>query len=98
VFATDQPLALDPSRVVWREVGDEVIILDLPTATYLNLNGSARALWRCLDAGATPAQLAAELVARYAIAGDRAAKDVDTFLQALSERSLLASQDATLQR
>ena len=91
MFATDQILTLDSNRAVWREVGNEVIVLDVPTATYLNLNGSARVLWKRLDAGATAVELAAELVAAYAIDEERAATDVEGFLEALQERSLLSN-------
>ena len=90
VTGPDQALALDAERAVWREIGDEVIILDVPTATYLNLNGSARLLWKRLDSGATPVDLAAELVTIYGIPEGQAAHDVESFLEALQNRSLLA--------
>ncbi len=88
-IAPDQVLTIDTDRAVWREIGDEVVILDVPTTTYLNLNKSARALWKRLDGGASPAELAAELVATYGIPQDQAAADVRGFLDALQERSLL---------
>ncbi len=91
MFAPDQVLTFDANRAVWREVGNEVIILDVPTATYLNLNGSARVLWKRLDAGATSVELAAELVSSYGITDERAATDVDGFLEALREHSLLSN-------
>ena len=91
MFEPDQALTLDGERAVWREIGEEVIILDVPTATYLNLNGSARALWKRLDAGATPVELADELVAKFGIPQEQAAHDVEGFLEALQEWSLLSS-------
>ena len=90
VFAPEQPMSLDSNRAVWREIGDEVVILDVPTATYLNLNGSGRALWKRLDVGTTPSELVAELVATYAIPVEQAATDVAAFLGELSKRSLLS--------
>jgi len=88
-FAPQQPLKLDDDRAVWREVGDEVVVLDVQTATYLSLNGSAGVLWKKLDGGATPTELVAELVAAYAVPEARASKDVEDFLRALRDRSLL---------
>jgi hypothetical protein len=88
-FAPEKPLKLDDDRAVWREVGDEVVVLDVQTATYLSLNGSAGVLWKKLDGGATPTELVAELVAAYAVPEARAAKDVGDFLRALRDRSLL---------
>ena len=90
VIAPDQILKVDTDRAVWREIGDEVVILDVPTTTYMNLNKSARALWKRLDGGATPLELTAELVATYGIPEDQAASDVRSFLDALEERSLLS--------
>ena len=55
-FATSERLALDSERAVWRQVGDEIVILDVPTATYLTLNSSAVTLWKNLEEGATPAE------------------------------------------
>jgi hypothetical protein len=88
-FAPDERIALDAERAVWRQVGDEVVILDVPTATYLTLNSSAVVLWDQLAEGATPTELAAKLMATYDITDDRAAKDVQHFLEALQERGLI---------
>lgn len=82
-------IALDLDAVVWREVDDEVIILELATAVYLTLNGSARLLWLRLDQGATEDELAEVLAETYDIAIEQAAVDTRAFLDALRERSLL---------
>lgn len=89
----NQFATIDAERAVWREIGEEVVILDVPTSTYLNLNGSARLLWKRLSGGATPAELTAELVATYGIPEVQAAKDVQSFLDALRERLLLSFTD-----
>ena len=59
MFEPHKRLKLDGDRAVWREVGEEVVVLDVETATYLSLNGSGGALWKRLDAGATPDELVA---------------------------------------
>jgi hypothetical protein len=89
VFEPQQRLKLDSDRAVWREVGEEVVVLDVETATYLSLNGSGGALWKRLDAGATPNELVADLVSAYGVPEARASKDVEDFLQVLRDRSLL---------
>lgn len=88
-FALHQRLSLDTERAVWRQVGDEIVILDIPTGTYLTLNSSAVALWKLLEEAASPAELGAELVATYGISEARAAEDVQRFLGAVQERSLI---------
>lgn len=88
-FSPDKRLCLDAERAVWRQVGDEIVILDVPTATYLTLNSSAVTLWKHLEKGASPEELAAQLVATYGISDVKAARDVQCFLTALQERSLV---------
>jgi ribosomal protein S16 len=89
MFEPHKRLKLDGDRAVWREVGEEVVVLDVETATYLSLNGSGGALWKRLDAGATLSELVAELVSAYGVPEAQASKDVEDFLSALRERSLL---------
>jgi Coenzyme PQQ synthesis protein D (PqqD) len=88
-FSLDERFSLDSERAVWREVGEEIVILDVPTATYLTLNSSAVTLWKHLEDGASPAELAAALVTTYEIGEEKAAMDVQRFLGALKERSLI---------
>ena len=96
MFAPDEVITLDADRAVWREVGDEVIILDVLTATYLNLNGSARLLWKRLNEGTTAPELVAELVSTYGISEERASTDVGDFLEALQDRSLISEMGSLL--
>lgn len=86
-------ISLDADAVVWREVGDEIVVLEIATAVYLTLNGTARPLWLLLADGTTRDDLAAALVAEYGIAFDRAAADVDDLLRALAARSLLRASE-----
>jgi hypothetical protein len=92
MFALDRGLTLDASRAIWREIGDEIVLLDAATATYLSLNFSAVTLWKRLGTGATPGELAAELVSAYDVSPAQAEGDVQSFLASLSDRSLLSSR------
>jgi hypothetical protein len=87
--ASDQKLGLRIDDVAWREVGDEVVILEVATTTYLTLNGSARVLWKRLVDGVTRWELTEALVQRYGITTERADRDVEAFLGVLEQRSLL---------
>lgn len=75
--------------VVWREVGDELVVLELSSSTYLNLNGAAKHLWLELAYGATVGELVDSLTERYGIASDQALADSETFLASLSDRDLI---------
>jgi hypothetical protein len=75
--------------VEWREVEGEVVAVDLRTSEYLAINRTGAALWRELAAGATPAELARRLVARFDVEPSAAGRDVADFLAFLEQRGLL---------
>jgi len=86
-------LRLRVDEVAWRDVGDELIVLELATSTYLTLNGSAKQLWIGLAAGTTMDELVDTLVTMYGISVDQAFADTDQFLSALIERKLIEPVD-----
>ncbi|MGF7238833.1 MAG: PqqD family protein [Frankia sp.] len=77
------------SDVTWREIGDEIVLLDLARSLYFGLNATAVTLWRRLANGATVGELAAALTADTGISMERAATDVADFLDALRLQGLL---------
>jgi len=89
----DQGLQLKVDDMVWRTVGDELVVLELPTSTYLTLNASARYLWDELVAGASASSLVEALCTRYGIPQDRARADVESFLATLFDRKLVVSDE-----
>lgn len=82
-------LRLRADDVEWREIDDEIVLLDGRQATYLSTNGSGTLLWRALAAGATREQLVTTLVDAYGIDERRATADADDFVAALSSQGLL---------
>lgn len=75
--------------VVWREVGEDLVVLELSTSTYLTLNGSARQLWIGLAEGGTVNVLVDRLTSLYGISEEQATSDTEAFLAALADRKLL---------
>ncbi len=88
----DRPkLRLRDDAVSWAPTeGDSVVVLHLPTSLYLSLNPSASVLWHRLAEGATEEELQKALTERFGLQTDRAAVDVQAFLDALRSRGLLA--------
>jgi hypothetical protein len=80
---------LKADRIVWRQIGDEVVVLDLRSSRYLSANAAAGLLWHGLERGATRDELIAELVAEYDVAPATAGADVDEFLADCRSRDLL---------
>ena len=80
---------LKTDRIAWRQIGDEVVVLDLRSSRYLSANAAAGRLWHGLERGASRDELIADLVAEYHIAQETAAADVDEFLADCRARDLL---------
>jgi hypothetical protein len=90
-YPPDEKLQIDADAVVWRDVGDEVVVLELSTSTYLTLNGTAKQIWDSLASGATLSALADGLVDRYGITLEQAQVDAESFVSALADRGLLVN-------
>lgn len=88
----DARLHLRADDVSWREVGDEAVVLESATGTYLTLNATGKLLWQALEGGVTEREMAAMLVEQYGIGEDLAAKDVAAFLDRLRARRLVESE------
>lgn len=85
------PLCLRDQNLDWREIDDDIVVLDGQDAIYLAVRGSGPLLWRMLADSTTRERLVDALVETYDIGESRAADDVDEFIATLSERGLLAS-------
>ncbi|WP_416904080.1 PqqD family protein [Micromonospora echinospora] len=93
--ATRTPTRAAPSyrvahdRVVWREAGDETVVLDTAASVYFGLDRSGTVLWRRLAAGADLSDLAAALTAEAPVDPVRATADVAAFVDALRAHGLV---------
>lgn len=84
-------LRLREGDLDWREIDDEIVVLDGRDAVYLAVHGSGTLVWRLLREPTTKDALVEAVVAAYEIDHERASDDIDAFLATLSERELLAS-------
>lgn len=80
-------------RLTWRDVGGEIVALDLHSSTYFSANGSASVLLRVLAHGATSRELVLALLAEYDVPQEQAAQDVEAFLCSLEAHHLLERVD-----
>ena len=87
----EETLALDDDALMWREVENEVIVLDKRTWTYMGINGSGAVLWKALAEGASVAQLVEQLRAAYGIDEAAAVRDAGAFVEMLREHGLLVA-------
>jgi hypothetical protein len=84
-------LSLRANDLQWREIDDEIVVLDECEARYLAVQGAGAAMWRLLSESTTRDGLVRALVQTYQIDEARAAADTDAFLGQLVEQGLLAT-------
>jgi hypothetical protein len=83
-------LRLRTDDISWRKVGDSIVILDLASSAYLSVNGTGTLIWDRLTQGATMDQLIADVLAGFEVDEPQARKDIETFVESLRTRSLIA--------
>jgi len=84
-------LTLRADDLYWREIDDEIVVLEGRRSAYLSVNSSGALLWRMLARGATRDELIAALVTTYGIDAAGAAADADRFVEDMRAASLLAA-------
>ena len=78
-----------PDHVHYRDLHDEIVLLDSRSDAYLGLNPSAAIVWSTLAGGHSTGQAAAALVERFGISATVAERDVATLITDLERRGLL---------
>lgn len=76
-------------EVVRREVGDELILLDLDTEAYYGLNPTARSFVEGVVAGATPSEAAASIAAEHDELVEPVREDMMQLLKELLDAGLV---------
>ena len=84
-----QMLQLRSEGLEWRDVGGDVVVLDLDGGRYFAVNGSGAVLFSSLVDGATREQLSERLTEKFAIDRKVADGDVESFLATAREYRFL---------
>jgi hypothetical protein len=84
-------LTLRADDLHWREIDDEIVVLESRGSRYMAINSSGGLLWRMLARGATRDELITALVDHYGIDADGAAADADRFVDQMRAAALLAA-------
>lgn len=76
--------------VVAKEVGGEIVLLDLASGTYFGLNEVGGRIWQMIDGqSCTLAQIYAVIEAEYDAEAQQVRADVMTLLDELRQRQLI---------
>ncbi|HET9059905.1 MAG TPA: PqqD family protein [Acidimicrobiales bacterium] len=86
-------LKLRPDELVWRQVGDEVVLLDTASSQYISVNRSGAVMWPLLARGCEYSALVEALVAQFDISHDKADLDAGAFVRSLEDLHLLEGSE-----
>lgn len=86
-------LRLATTRLEFRDLDGEIIVLDLESDRYLSVNRTGARLWRALESGTTRAELVDGLVGAHGVERSTAERDVDAFLARARELGWIVESD-----
>jgi PqqD family protein of HPr-rel-A system len=75
--------------VVYAELDDEAVLLDVETGVYFGLNAIGTQIWNALQQGASPAEIVRQVLAEYEVEPPALQADVAEFLATLQARGLI---------
>jgi hypothetical protein len=78
-----------PKQVMARQVGDEVVILDLASGTYFGLDPVGARIWALMGEGRTLAEICATMLEEYEVEREQLEADVLRLAAELLERGLV---------
>jgi hypothetical protein len=82
-------LRLKDEAVLWRRVGDEVVVYGIERSEYLATNPAGTLLWPLLAQGATLAGLADALRERWELSAEQAHADAAAFVSDLRAQGMI---------
>lgn len=83
-----------PEEVVWTDLGDEVVILNLQTGIYFGLEQVGARVWKLIADGNARDQITDIVAGEYSAPRDGIQRDIEELLSDLSREGLLAETSA----
>ena len=86
---------IDQEKIVWRNIEQEVIILNLDSGFYYGLNKTAALVWTRLTEKKTSDEISQELAKEYGLTLKKAKEDVLNAIQEFTKESLVLLSKAS---
>jgi hypothetical protein len=74
---------------LWSQLGEEVVVLDLGSSSYLGLDDVAARVWELMKQPRSVEEIELTLVKEYDVDPEQCSRDVRAFLTGLIERGLV---------
>jgi len=73
----------------WRNVNDEIIILNLKSGEYFTLNDVAQCIWSAVTEEKSVEEIKVKIIDEYDVSTERAERDIDNFIAGMIEQGLI---------
>jgi hypothetical protein len=80
-------------NVLFRRIGDEMVLFHLDTDHFYELNGTAARFWELLQAGQDPTQVREQMTREFAVDPDQLASESQAFLASLLQENLISADE-----
>lgn len=82
-----------PEDVVWRDLGEEVVILNLATGIYFSLNKVGRRIWSLIAEQAGSDEVVSKVAQEFEADTSRIQDDFDSLVRELEAEGLVAAYE-----
>ncbi|HYJ86507.1 MAG TPA: PqqD family protein [Pyrinomonadaceae bacterium] len=76
-------------NVIFRRLGDEIVLFDLASDRFYELNGTAARFWELLNAGNDVTQIQEQMLVEFAIDPEQLAGEAAALLDSLRQEDLI---------
>jgi hypothetical protein len=81
--------------VLWTELDGQVVLLNLESGRYFEVNALGSVIWRLLEEPHSVPDIVEHVVSRYRVDRERCESDLLTFLGDLSAAGLIVGREST---
>ena len=82
------PKVVPSYAVVYAELGEEAVLLNVESGVYYGLDAVGTRIWQLLAAGSSVEDMVSQMREEYDVAPAQLAQDVQTFLEMLAAKDL----------
>ena len=74
---------------VWKEIGDQVVILHLDSGRYYTLNPTGSLVWKCIMEGSSTNQVVERICSRFEVDEESCRSDAEGMIRGFAEKGMI---------
>ena len=80
-------------NVLFKRLGDEMVLFNLDTDHFYELNGTAARFWELLNAGHDTDDVCRQMVAEFSVDDNQFAREAEVMLASFQQENLIISDE-----